>query len=79
MKKIKRFVLNDATLQLSASQMQELKGGEYNNVCHSLARSNCSGSCVDNEGYPGECKWIGGNYSYAGCKCETVTFGPISH
>ena len=40
MKKVKRFILNDSTLQLSTSQMQELKGGDSNNYVWSACSCN---------------------------------------
>ena len=40
MKKVKRFILNDSTLQLSTSQMQELKGGDSNDYLYSACSCN---------------------------------------
>lgn len=40
MKKVKRFILNDSTLQLSASQMRELKGGDSNDYFYSVCSCN---------------------------------------
>ena len=78
MKKIKRLVLHERTQQLTSNQMQTLRGGDHM-VCRTFSnREVCTADIpCDNYGISGVCRWIGGDYYWASCKCETIEIGPI--
>lgn len=74
MKKLKRFTLTPGVQVLDeAAQMNVLGGNDDTNVCHSKTKENCSGECVDSDGYSGYCGWTGKEWKK--CTCAVAFIG----
>ena len=72
MRKLKRISLVPGVQVLDAMAQKQLRGaGDVDpNLCHSHpTRESCVGSCVNYQGVPGHCAWVGVESC---CKCATV-------